>query len=392
MPRPRKPPPKAPRRKRRTGSISVSADGTIRARPPATIDKRRTAREFRPGEMAQAVAYLDALLAPPEPEAAPSKTVEVWAGEWWETYIEGVRVPNTAATYLSHLRHLAPVYAALLPALKTIELQAIVRNLTGELAPATVESIVGVWRRCFDAAVEDGLIARNPAKRLTVPDVPPKPPARHVTADEVAALWPAIRGRRFEIAFALMLGCGLRIGEILGLYREHVDLVNRRAWIQHQFTNGHWRDLPKAKNPHWIPLPERVAGIMARHLASLPDEYVLVMQAPYQGRLAKRDGRVRPWSRRTVADALDAVIAELGLEKATPHAGRHGLASHLMEGGISPPVIAERLGNTPSMILNTYGHATPEGRDRAGKMIEAYLSGDGVSGTQDEAEGDVGAA
>lgn len=372
------------------GSISVDQQtGTIRARPPATIDPKRTAREFRPGEMAQAVAYLDDLLSPVAPGAPPDKTVEEWAVAWWQTYVDGVRVPNTAATYLSHLRHLETVYAALLPTVRTIDLQAIVKRLNGHLAPATIDAIAGVWRRCFDAAVEDGLIARNPAKRLTLPDVPPKRPARHVTADEVAALWPAIDGDRFEVAFALMLGCGLRIGEILGLHREHVDLVNRRAWIQHQFTNGHWRPLPKGKNPHWIPLPERVAGILARHLETLPDEYILVMQAPYQGKIARRDGKVRPWSRRTIADALDAIIADLGLEKATPHASRHGLATMLMDGGISPPVIAERLGNTPAVVLNTYGHATPEGRERAGKMIDAYLSGEGVSGTESDDLGDM---
>lgn len=394
MARPRKPPEKAPRRKRGTGSISVDqATGTIRARPPKEIDPKRTPKTFRPGEMALAVAHLDALLNPSlAPVETVSPTVAEWTGEWWSTYIDGVRVPNTAATYLSHLHHLEPEYGSVLPAVKTIGLQKIVKAMTGQLAPSTVDAIVGVWRRCFDAAVEDGLILRNPAKRLLLPDIPPKPPSRHVTAEEVAALWPAIEGKRFEAAYALILGCGLRIAEILGLYREHVDLVNRRAWIQHQFTNGHWRDLPKAKNPHWIPLPERVARIMAKHLESLPDEYVLVMQAPHQGRLAKLDSKVRPWSRKTVVNELDTIIAELGLDELTPHAGRHGLATMLMDGGIPPPVIAERLGNTPAMILNTYGHATPQGRERAGELVDAYLAGEGVSGTDSGDEGEIRAS
>lgn len=377
------------RRVRNTGSISVNTvTGAIRARLPAELsaDGVRKAKRFRPGREADARAWIGAMMAPeaPEPVAAP-RTLEEWSVEWWETYVEGVRPPNTATTYLSHLKKLEPEYAEVLPAVRMTALQRIVNRWKSRVAAETVHAIVGVWRQCFDAAIEDELIARNPTRRLVLPKIPKTTePRRHVSPAEVAALRKRIVGERFEVAFALMLGCGLRIGEILGLHVEHVQRVRRRIWVQHQFTNGHWRDLPKGSNPHWVPMPTWVAAIMERHLDALPEGHALILQSPHQSKQARREDKPRPWSYKTVSGDLYAIVAELGLDELTPHAGRHGLSAYLLEHGVGAPAIAERLGNTPSTILNHYSNVTEVGRQRAGEIIEQYLTDD----TDDDAESD----
>jgi integrase len=377
MPRKKPPDPPPRRRVRGTGSISVAADGTIRARLPASVDPKRPARAFRPGQLDAAHAWLDGYLNP-QPAAPVALTLGDWTGHWWRTFVEPIHPPNTAKWYLYALQQLAALDGVLLTDIRPSTLQGVVGALAGRVDAATVQGVVGVWRRCLDAAIDDDVISKNPARRLTVPKRSKPPPARHITADEVAALWPAISGKRFEPAYALMLGCGLRIGEILGLYWEHVDFVGHRIWIQHQFTNGHWRALPKGRNPHWVPMPERVAVALRRHQDSQPAGYVLVMQSPHRGRLAKREKKPRPWSRNSVANDLANIVKALGLDALTTHAGRHGLATHLMEHGVPPPVIAERLGNTPGVVLATYGHATPEGRRRADELVDRYLDGDDV--------------
>jgi integrase len=390
MARPRKKPPRPARRQRGAGSISVSADGTIRARLPARVDPRRPAREFRAGQLAEAVAWLDARTAAPATMQAPAAmTLEVWAGLWHARYVAPVRPPNTAVWYLYALRQLGALYERPVADIRASELQAVVGALAGRLEPATVHAIVGVWRRCLDAAVDDGLISRNPARRLVVPKAPRRAPARHVTADEAATLRRAIVGERFEAAYALMLGCGLRMGEILGLHWQDVDLAGARAWIGPQYTNNHWRPAPKANNPHAIPLPPFVVAALVRHKQAQPTGAVLVMQSsyPHRGRRRRRNAdqpdAPRPWSQQAIARDLTALLRRVGLDAASSHAFRHGLATFLMAARVEPAVIAERLGNTPAVVLNTYAHATDAGQQLADELVDRYLGGepDPVAGT-----------
>lgn len=374
MPRKPKPPPKPERRRRGTGSISTAADGTIRARLPASVDPKRTAKEFPPGHLAEAHAWLDAHLNPQAiPESAVSPTLRNWSGQWYDTYVAPIRPPNTARAYLHALRQLEPLYAMPIDRLRASDLQARVAVLAERVAPTTLQGVTGVWRQCLEAAVDDGLLLRNPGRRLSLPAIPPPTPARHVTAAEVAVLWPAIRGARFEAAYAIILGCGLRLGEVLGLHWSSVDWERHRLWIQDQYTNGHWRPLPKARNPHWVPLPEEVAAALRRQRDRQPDTYTLVFQSPYRGKVSKHDPNPRPWSRPLVGAELSAIVKRVGLDPMTPHAGRHGLATLLLENGVPAPVIAERLGNTPLMILNVYSHTSVAGIERANRIVDQYL-------------------
>lgn len=389
---PRKP--KVPARQRRirnTGSISVDrTTGEIRVRPPKVIDPEQRSKLFPPGQMDAARAYLAALLAPPpEPVAAPM-LVKTWGGVWWKTYVEPFSPPNTARGYLYALGKLEPVYGVSLPELRPSMLQAVVGDLATRLDASTVQGIVGVWRRCLDAAVEDQIIARNPArsKSLVVPKTTPKPKKRHITPAEALLLRDAIVNHRFEAAYALLLGCGLRIGEVLGLAWEHVELHNRRAWIQRQWTNSHWRDLPKGRNPRWVRLPPAVVAALIRHRNDQPAGSVLVMQSPY----GRRPGRGRrktsappqPWSYHAVVGDLIDVIDALELPPATPHAYRRGLVSMLIDGGAPPSTVAALVGHADAnTTMRSYAMPGDAGAQLAADLVDRYLGvEEGHSGTE----------
>jgi integrase len=387
--------PKPPRRRQRgAGSISISAaDGTIRARLPASIDKHRTAKEFRPGQLAEAQAWIDSHLHPQPAPAPESVTVEQWASHWLATYVLPIRPPGTVKWARYALRQLEGVYSVPLVDLRPSGLQALVGPLADRLSPNSVPLVVGVWRRCLEAAVDDELISRNPARRLVLPGTAPRPEARHVTAAEVAALWPLIRGHRMEGGLALALGCGLRIGEILGLAWESetergVNLLKRTAYIGPQYTNGFWRPHPKSRRPRTIQLPARVVSALIRHKNAHPGT-VLVMQRE-GGHLGKRrpkrpgdrpDGLV-PWSAAIVGRDLGLLCEAAGIEHATVHAGRRGLSSALLDGRVPPSSVAERLGHTnAATTLKYYSQPSDEGRAQADDAVAAYL-GDEPAGTE----------
>jgi integrase len=347
--------------------------GRIRARLPGPA---RPAREFPAGHMAEATAWLDAALAPGAPDTTAPVTLREWTGVWYQTYVAPLRPPNTARWYRYALQRLGGLYGVPVADVRASALQGVVAQVGATLDPATVQGIVGVWRRCLAAAVEDELIARNPAARLTLPRSAPRVVKRHVTPAEIAALWPAITGHRFEAAYALLLGCGLRIGEVLGLAWEHVDLAGRRAWIQRQWTNSHWRELPKSRRPRWVRLPDPVVRALIRHRNAQPAGAIYVMQSPHATSFGprkreRRQAEVRPWSAQVVGRDLRALI------DATPHAFRRGLVSALLDGGASPAIVADIVGHAdPATTLRHYAAQSPEARAQADELVDRYLGGD----------------
>jgi len=371
------PAPEPPRRRRGTGTVTRLAQGMWRSRLPRQPDGSRPAHDCP--TRAEAEAWLGAMLAPPTPAVAVPLDVETWTGTWYEDYVEPMRTPNTARWALYALRFLAPLYPVPLAALKPSQLQKIIGELTQRLAAETVQGIAGMWRRCFEAALDDGHIERNPAKRLTLPKSSPRVVKRHVTAAEVALIWPKIVGHRFEAAFALLLGCGLRIGEVLGITWEAVDFRKHRVWIGPQWTNSHWRPEPKGRNPHWASLPPAVEAALIRHRDRQEAGAIYVMQSPHttwfgRGKDTRRKPEIRPWSAHAVRADLSAIVTELGLDEMTPHAARRGLVSALLDGGVSPAVVAEIAGHADqATTLRSYAARNADAREHAAEVVDRYL-------------------
>ena len=84
----------------------------------------------------------------------------------------------------------------------------------------------------------------------------------------------------------------------------------------------------------------------------------------------------RPITDVTILEALRRVIEKAGTKRITPHGLRHTHATILMNANVGILYIAERLGNTPNEIMNTYGHTIHENEERtvsifSDKMNEA---------------------
>ena len=80
-----------------------------------------------------------------------------------------------------------------------------------------------ILRAGLDGAVRDGLIARNPAAQVAPPGVERRE-ARHLDADDVAAVLRAAEASRYHPALVLIASTGLRHGECLALAWNRVDL------------------------------------------------------------------------------------------------------------------------------------------------------------------------
>jgi len=147
-----------------------------------------------------------------------------WLGEWWAT-TTNLR-PKTRDRDELLLRRLAlPSFGTLpLAAISQRDVRAWVADLSARgLAPATVQKAYQLLGKVLGAAVDAGMLAQSPCRRVPLPKVE-REEMRFLTSAEVATLADAIQPRYRALVLVAAYG-GLRIGELAGLRRSRVDLL-----------------------------------------------------------------------------------------------------------------------------------------------------------------------
>lgn len=140
----------------------------------------------------------------------------------------------------------------------------------GKPGPNTVAKAYRLLRTILNTAVADGLIVANPCQiaRAGVERATERPVA---SPAEVWALAGAVApDRRLMVLLAGF--CGLRLGEVLGLARRHVDSLHGTIFIERQLQElgkSHRQTFtePKSdKGRRTVRLPASVAAEVDRHL------------------------------------------------------------------------------------------------------------------------------
>ena len=320
-----------------------------------------------------------------------------------DSYLPSVRLkPSTESSYRKNLRlHVVPHIGDVpLRSLTGQRLTALYRKLetegradgTGGLSPRTVRYVHVIIRKALSEAVENGLIATNPADKA-------KPPSSSQAKAPELRYWTPAQLKRFLawseededdlfVAWQLLSGTGARRGEALALKWGDLDLtagtvaIRRSAVVVKTFGAGERIDIGSPKNDR-----ARVVNIDTRTVSALKAHRSLL--AGIDLRLARddalvlpaRDGGVRHPERfsRTFGYRLTRARKHLGAD-APPairlHDLRHTHATALLLAGVHPKVVQERLGHsTIGITLDVYSHVVPALGKDAADMFAASVWG-----------------
>jgi integrase len=83
----------------------------------------------------------------------------------------------------------------------------------------------------------------------------------------------------------------------------------------------------------------------------------------------------RPIVRAQVGAHMRRAAGRAGLAGRTWHDLRHYHASVLLSEGVSPPLVAERLGHNVATLLKTYAHVIRKDEDRVRNIVDETLGG-----------------
>lgn len=367
-------------RKRGKNSWAVVVDS---GRDPITGERRQVWRTVR-GRKRDAEALLVELIHQRDTgiDVRPERmTVGQFLERWLRDYAEANLAPSTLRRYrqLIYL-HLLPALGSIpLTQLRPLHIQACYAQMLAKgLAPRTALHAHRVLREALGHALKWQLIARNPADAVEAP----RPSRTEIKTPSVAQLH-----RLLDAAKATSLGTlvhlavltGLRQGELLGLRWDDVDLDEGVLYVRQtaQWLPGkgvvfrppktHRSTRPVALSPATVTVlrQHRRAQLKTRiRLGPSYDDHGLVFASP-QGFPLDPSNLRRAWR---------GVIRASGLPPLRFHDLRHAHASLLLQHGVHPKVVSERLGHaTVTTTLDTYSHTIPGLQTEAVAQLDETL-------------------
>ncbi len=220
-----------------------------------------------------------------------------------------------------------------------------------------------VLSSAFRAAVDDGLLARNPVAGVKVAAT-----ARTLTVPTTLDVLDVLERAGDVLAPAVVLAgfAGLRHAEATGLTVDRIDFLRRTIRVDRQWvtpTSGP-ASFGAPKTPastRTVPVAAEVVELLARS--------VEVQGTGGDGRLVHAEGH--PLNRRAFGRRWTKLHAGFRY-----HDLRHHFASLLIAAGCSVPAVQHALGHdNATTTLNTYSHLWPSDVDRLRNAVAAGLAG-----------------
>ena len=219
------------------------------------------------------------------------------------------------------------------------------------LAPRSIALTLSAWRGLYRWLGRDGLVAANPVDGVRAPKAG-KPLPKALSVDQAVALAelndaeaePAVEARDRCIT-ELLYGCGLRVGELIGLDLRASDAA--AGWIDAADAVAHV--LGKGGKRRSVPLGAPAlaalrAWLVARDALALPGEPALFVGVR-GARLTPGQLRVR-LARRALQAGLPTHVH--------PHMLRHSFASHLLQSSGDLRAVQELLGHANITTTQVY--------------------------------------
>ncbi len=247
------------------------------------------------------------------------------------------------------------------------------------LADQTRRHVHRAIHRALGHAQQWGVVARNVAAMVDAPRVASRE-VETLSPAQIMTVLETLQGRPLHTIATVLLGTGLRRGELLALRWQDLDLDGggtlrvERALEETQRGGRQFRPPKNRHSRRTVTLPPSTVAVLRAHRTAQQEQGL----ALGRGRLTPDmlvfpnwDGS--PRSPHTLTSQWAKAMKAAG-ERASLHSLRHTHASTLIASGLDILTISRRLGHSsPVITLQVYAHLfKPD--DRAAQIIEAALT------------------
>lgn len=375
------------KRKNGEGTVRLRKDGRWEGRIVIGYDenglpKTKNVLAKTKGECIEKLKALKNTITPDTPiKLKADMPFGEWLDYWYETYCKPNARPATQRTYEGYIRlYLHPRLGSIpLNKVTTSDIQQMCtwmmtkarvdqKNGDSGLSDSQVINCYSLCDRVLEKAMAEKLIVRNPAKGCKLP--PNRPNEMKVLSreDMQKVLIQAKEENYYEL-FLLEFATGLRLGELMALQWDDVNLVTGELRINKQVNLVGSKLVisePKTKAAvRTLILPPSVRKVLAEYKTRVNSRWLFPSPK-------KDDLPIIPSA---VSRRLHTLLEHAGCEQVRFHDLRHTFATNALAHGMDIKTLSTILGHVSSATtLNTYSHVTDEMRQRAAVKIDQGIA------------------
>src|SRR5215213_1377877 len=291
-------------------------------------------------------------------------------GDYLDGWLDSIRDTLRRRTWIRHEEvvrlHLKPSLGnTKLDRISALQVQSLYRSkLDSGLSPRTVQIIHATLHKALKQAVRWSLVPRNVADSVDPPKAPKKE-IKPLDEDRVKRLLKAVQGDKLEALYVLAITTGMRVGELLGIRWEDVDLEGGTLQVKRTVFNGHIEAPKTLKGKRSIKLTQSSIDALQRHKKL--GEWVFCTGVGTS--ISVHNLHNRSWK---------PLLKRTGLPLDTRfHDLRHTCATLLLTKGVHPKIVQELLGHSSiSITLDTYSHVLPNMQEQAVRAMEYIFKDD----------------
>lgn len=308
-----------------------------------------------------------------------NKKVGEWMDEWLDNYLPNIE-ETTRRGYRNKIKcYIKPVLGDIyIKSLRTEHIQRMVNDMIDrEFSPKSIRDAFNNINAAMKKAVKLRLIPYNPCEAVELPKLK-KYRAEVYSAEMIQELLDIATGTDMYLPIFLLVMVGLRRGELLALRWEDIDFKNNILKVRKNMVNGEKGCIIKA--------PKSESGIRDIYLG---DDVMTVLK---QARLdymndafsygvgfqnlgfviRQEDGS--PYRPDSMTQKWERFVEAHNLPKIRLHDLRHSNATALIQAGVNPRVVQQRLGHSDvNITLNTYTHVLPEMDMEAAAKLDSII-------------------
>lgn len=278
-----------------------------------------------------------------------------------ERYLEHVRVEKRLAARTVELYSLDLQKLSENAALAGVELTRVqnahIRRWVAQMhgggrSGRGIQLILSGWRGFYAWLGREGLVSSNPVQDVRAPKVP-KPLPKALSVEDAMQLAefesdeadPWLEARDLAMV-ELLYGCGLRVGELVGL--DVQAGAGARGWIDLQAGDAHV--LGKGSKRRSVPLGRKAADALRGWLAAREQApWAATQAALFTGRHGTRLTAQAIWQRLRRRSLLAGLATPVH-----PHMLRHSFASHVLQSSGDLRAVQELLGHASIGTTQVY--------------------------------------
>ena len=235
----------------------------------------------------------------------------------------------------------------------------------------------------LEQALKCGFVYRNVSEATSLPKMV-RSEIRVLTLQEMYMFIKAIEKEHQRMAFLLSLASGLRLGELLALTWDNVDLdsgilkvrrtLNRLKTFDENSpkkTKLILQETPKTSTSRRnVPIPQSIVEELKKHKEHQIDDG---LDNPLNLVFISEVGT--PLEPRNFTRMLHRIVKSYGIPRLNVHGLRHTFATRLLEENERPKVVQEMLGHaTIGITLDTYSHVMPELKKSAAEKLNHFFN------------------